>query len=143
MKEQLAQIKQRAMDELNACKTVKELEDLRVKVLGKKGELTGILKQMGKLSAEERPVIGQLANEVRQDLEEKMEAFKASLKEKQIAAQLASEQLDVTMPDAHLNSDPCIRFRWCSKKLKRFFSEWDLISQRARRLSTTIITSRR
>lgn len=98
MKEQLAQIKKRAMDELGACQTVKELEDLRVKVLGKKGELTGILKQMGKLSAEERPVIGQMANEVRQDLERKIEEIKAALKEKQMAEQLASEQLDVTMP---------------------------------------------
>ena len=98
MKEQLAQIKKRAMDELGACQTVKELEDLRVKVLGKKGELTGILKQMGRLSAEERPVIGQMANEVRQDLERKIEEIKAALKEKQMAEQLASEQLDVTMP---------------------------------------------
>ena len=98
MKEQLAQIRKRAMDELGACQTVKELEDLRVKVLGKKGELTGILKQMGKLSAEERPVIGQMANEVRQDLERKIEEIKAALKEKQMAEQLASEQLDVTMP---------------------------------------------
>ena len=86
------------MDSLDACQTVKELEDLRVKVLGKKGELTGILKQMGKLSAEERPVIGQLANEVRQELEGKIEECRAVLKERQLAAQLEAEQLDVTMP---------------------------------------------
>lgn len=98
MKEQLAQIKERALAELSACNAVKELEDLRVKVLGKKGELTGILKQMGKLSAEERPVIGQLANEVRAELETAIESRRAELKERQLASQLASEQLDVTMP---------------------------------------------
>ena len=83
MKEQLAQIKERALEGLAACTTMRELEDLRVQVLGKKGELTGILKQMGKLSPEERPVIGQLANEVRQDLEQKLDEYKAALREKQ------------------------------------------------------------
>lgn len=98
MKEQLAQIKERALEGLAACTTMRELEDLRVQVLGKKGELTGILKQMGKLSPEERPVIGQLANEVRQDLEQKLDEYKAALREKQLNEQLEAERLDVTMP---------------------------------------------
>lgn len=98
MKEQLAQIQQRALEALAACTNVRELEDLRVRVLGKKGELTGILKQMGKLSPEERPVIGQLANEVRQELERKLDEYKAVLREKQLNEQLEAERLDVTMP---------------------------------------------
>ena len=98
MKEQLAQIKERALEGLAACTTMRELEDLRVQVLGKKGELTGILKQMGKLSPEERPVIGQLANEVRQDLEQKLDEYKAALREKQLNEQLEAERIDVTMP---------------------------------------------
>ena len=66
MKEQLEKIKQEALAALAVTKESVDLEALRVKYLGKKGELTAVLKQMGKLSAEERPVIGQLANELRE-----------------------------------------------------------------------------
>ena len=69
MKEQLEKIEALAKQELESCTQIKELDDLRVKYLGKKGELTAILKQMGKLSPEERPVMGQLANEVRSEIE--------------------------------------------------------------------------
>jgi phenylalanyl-tRNA synthetase alpha chain len=69
MKEQLQNIKETTLAEIAGISDAKALEDLRVKVLGKKGELTAILKQMGGLSAEERPVIGQLANEVRTEIE--------------------------------------------------------------------------
>ena len=69
MKEQLQKIKDSTLAEIAAACDAKVLEDLRVKVLGKKGELTAILKQMGKLSAEERPLIGQLANDVRAEIE--------------------------------------------------------------------------
>ena len=65
MKQQLEEIKSRAAAALANAKLPQEIDELRVRFLGKKGELTGILKQMGKLSPEERPVIGQLANEVR------------------------------------------------------------------------------
>ena len=65
MKEQLKSIDERAKEELSHIDDAKLLEDFRVRFLGKKGEITSILKQMGKLSAEERPVIGQLANKVR------------------------------------------------------------------------------
>ena len=68
MKQQLEKIEALAKEELASCKEIKALDDLRVKYLGKKGELTAILKQMGKLSPEERPVIGQLANEVRENI---------------------------------------------------------------------------
>lgn len=98
MKEQLQKIKEQAAAELSALTDGKALEDLRVKFLGKKGELTAILKQMGKLSAEERPVMGQLANDVRTYLEtainEKAAALKAELTEKK----LRLEAVDVTMP---------------------------------------------
>ena len=98
MKEQLQKIKEQALADISASGDPKALEDLRVKYLGKKGELTAILKQMGGLSAEERPVMGQLANDVRAALEaaitEKASALKAEVMEKQ----LASEAIDVTMP---------------------------------------------
>ena len=98
MKAQLEQIKQQALAALEAAETPAALEELRVKVLGKKGELTAVLKQMGKLSAEERPVMGQLANSVRAEIEEKLEQCKATIGAKVLEAKLASEAIDVTIP---------------------------------------------
>ena len=79
MKQQLESIRQKALAALEEAATPAELEDLRVKLLGKKGELTAVLKQMGKLSAEERPIMGQMANNVRAAIEEKLEQRKASV----------------------------------------------------------------
>ena len=73
MKEQLELIKQNALTALEAAASPADLEEIRVKVLGKKGDLTAVLKQMGKLSAEERPIMGQMANAVRAEIEEKLE----------------------------------------------------------------------
>ena len=73
MKEQLELIKQNALTALDNAATPAALEELRVKLLGKKGELTAVLKQMGKLSPEERPVMGQMANAVRAEIEKKLE----------------------------------------------------------------------
>ena len=73
MKEQLEQIKVSALAALDAADTPAALEELRVKLLGKKGEMTAVLKQMGKLSPEERPIMGQMANTVRAQIEEKLE----------------------------------------------------------------------
>ena len=98
MKEQLAQIKQQAVEALQQAQTPAQLEDLRVRFLGKKGELTAVLKQMGKLSPEERPVMGQLANAVRAEIEEMLEKQKAAAQAAALEAKLASEALDVTIP---------------------------------------------
>lgn len=98
MKEQLENIRQQAQEELSAASSKQELEALRVKYLGKKGELTAILKQMGKLSPEERPVIGQLANEVRENITALLENAQSEIKQKERDAKLASEKLDVTLP---------------------------------------------
>ena len=68
MKTQLEEIRSAAAGALDASQSAQQIEEVRIKYLGKKGELTAILKQMGKLSPEERPVIGQLANEIRADI---------------------------------------------------------------------------
>ncbi len=99
MKEQLEQIKQRALEALDAAETPAALEELRVKLLGKKGELTAVLKLMGKLSAEERPVMGQLANSVRAQIEQKLESRKASIHAAALEAKLAAEAIDVTIAE--------------------------------------------
>ena len=98
MKEQLEKIRQLAEAELAECNSAEALEALRVKYLGKKGELTAILKQMGGLSAEERPVIGQLANEVRKSIEDTLAARNAALKSELAAKKLKEETIDVTLP---------------------------------------------
>lgn len=98
MKEQLQKIKEKASAEIAAMSDAKALEDLRVKLLGKKGELTAILKQMGQLSAEERPVIGQLANDVRTALEAAITEKSAALKAGLLEQRLKLEAIDVTMP---------------------------------------------
>ena len=98
MKAQLEQIKQQALAALDAANTPAALDEVRVKFLGKKGELTAVLKQMGKLSAEERPVMGQLANAVRAEIEEKLEQYKLSVNAKVLEAKLANEAIDVTIP---------------------------------------------
>ena len=98
MKQQLEAIRAAALDAIAETKAAEDLAALRVKYLGKKGELTAVLKQMGKLSAEERPVMGQLANDVRAALEKAIEARSAVLAEAAMAARLESETLDVSIP---------------------------------------------
>jgi phenylalanyl-tRNA synthetase alpha chain len=98
MKAQLEQIKQDALDALRAVSQSAELESLRVKYLGKKGELTAVLKQMGQLSAEERPIIGQLANDVREALTDAIEHQQKNLEEASLNARLMRETIDVTIP---------------------------------------------
>ena len=79
---------------------VDSLEALRVKYLGKKGELTGILRQMGGLSADERPVMGQLANRLREDIEAAIEARRQALSTVLMEKKLEAESVDVTLPAA-------------------------------------------
>ena len=98
MKEQLATIRSEALAAFAQAGSSAELDALRVKYLGKKGELTAVLKQMGKLSAEERPAMGQLANEVRAALEAELEAKGRELEAKALEARLEAEALDVTVP---------------------------------------------
>ncbi|MCB6899104.1 phenylalanine--tRNA ligase subunit alpha [bacterium 210917-DFI.7.65] len=98
MKEQLAKIRAEALAAFSSAQTAAELDALRVQYLGKKGELTAVLKQMGRLSAEERPVMGQLANEVRAALEQALEEMGSKLEEAALDAQLKAETVDVTIP---------------------------------------------
>ena len=98
LKEALEKIEKVATEELSICEDSKALENLRVKFLGKKGELTAILKQMGGLSAEERPVIGQLANKVREDIENAISDRQQALKSQSVAQKLKEETIDVTLP---------------------------------------------
>ena len=98
MKQQLAKNKSEALSALAEAKSAAELDALRVKYLGKKGELTAVLKQMGKLSAEERPAMGALANEVRAAVETAVEQCAEKLQAAALEDRLKAEAIDVTVP---------------------------------------------
>ena len=98
MQEKLLELQKNALAEIAQADSIEKAESLRVKYLGKKGELTIILKGMGKLSAEERPVVGKVGNEVRTAIEEGINNAKTELKKAEQVKKLAEEVIDVTMP---------------------------------------------
>lgn len=98
MKDQLEKIKAQAMQALESVSDLKLLDELRVKYLGKKGELTAVLRGMGALSPEERPKIGALANQVREQIEEKLQSKIDELSAKLQNEKLKAEEIDVTIP---------------------------------------------
>ena len=99
MKETLNRIKAEALEAIASPETDDAaLEALRIKYLGKKGELTAVLRGMGQLSPEERPVVGQIANEVRAEIESAITEKKATLASEALDAKLVAEKLDVTVP---------------------------------------------
>ena len=98
MQEKLLNLQEAALNEIKDTSSIEAVESLRVKYLGKKGEITAILKEMGKLSSEERPVIGQVANKVRESIEESISSKKEDLKSVEMQKKLAEEVIDVTMP---------------------------------------------
>lgn len=98
MQEKLNKIKETALSEIESLKTIEAVQELRVKFLGKKGELTTILKSMGGLAKEERPIVGKMVNDVKKIVEERLDAAQAKIKEKEKAAKLRSEVIDITLP---------------------------------------------
>ena len=102
MKEKLEEISIRAKERIANIKDMQSLNDLRVKVLGKKGELTEILRGMKNLSAEERPVIGNLVNKVKEDIESSIEKAEKLLKQKELEKKLEEEKIDITLPSSKI-----------------------------------------
>lgn len=98
MKDTLERIRTCAKELADSCSELKTLDDIRVRFLGKKGELTSVLRGMGALSADERPIIGALANEVRADIENAISTKKKMLSDAAAQIKLKAEKIDVTMP---------------------------------------------
>ena len=98
MQEKLLAIKEAAFNEISAAENSGALEEIRVKYLGKKGELTTILRSMGALSKEERPIVGKLVNEAKNEVENKLEEVSKKIKEQEKNAKLASEIIDISLP---------------------------------------------
>ena len=102
MKEELLAIRASFEEELSQAKSLRDLEDLRVRFHGKKGSMTKVMKGMGRLSKEERPVMGALANEVRETITKGISDKKEQIENEQLEARLATEKLDVTLPGAEI-----------------------------------------
>lgn len=102
MKEKVAQLKEQAQSSIENAVSLQELEEIRVKLLGKKGELTEISKGMKSLSPEERPALGQLVNETRDFINRMLDEKNSSLKEKEKHERLEKEVLDITLPGADI-----------------------------------------
>ncbi len=98
MREKLEQMKEEALRCIEQSSGESELQDVRVRFLGRKGELTGLMKGLGALSAEERPVVGQLVNTIKDEIETRLENALATAKEMDIQKRLQSEKIDVTLP---------------------------------------------
>ncbi len=102
MRQQIEEIRSAALAEIATVTRTEDLDALRVRYLGKKGQLTAVLKKMGTLSPEERPVMGQIANEARQDLEQAIVARSAALAQEALQQRLIDESVDVTIPGKKL-----------------------------------------
>ena len=98
MEQELQRIKEEALSAIKSVSVEQALQDVRVKYLGKKGEVTALLKGLGKLSPEERPKMGALVNAVRQALEEEIDALKTSMEVAAMNARLEEEKIDITLP---------------------------------------------
>lgn len=98
MKEQLEALQQQALDRISQTKEIQELQQIKVAFLGKKGSLTTVLRGMGKLPKEERPVVGEIANRVRETIATSIEQKNEELESKALEEQLENETIDVTLP---------------------------------------------
>lgn len=102
MKEQIAKIKEEALKTIAEIKDAQSLNDARVKFLGKKGELTSVLRGMGALSQEERPKIGALVNVVRDEIENKLQEVEKQIKKLEMQVKLEKEKIDITLPSTKI-----------------------------------------
>ena len=98
MKEQLRKLETEALEKISQVTEMKQLQEIQVAYLGRKGSITEVLRGMGKLSKEERPIIGELANNVRASIQAKLDAKKEILELEELEKQLESETIDVTLP---------------------------------------------
>lgn len=98
MKAKLDQIREKALEQITGCDTAEKLNEIRVSLLGKKGELTGVLKSMKDVAPEERPQVGQWVNETREEIERVLEEAKAKMERAMREARMKAEVIDVTLP---------------------------------------------
>ena len=104
MKDKITKLGNEAKLALEKIETMQGLNDIKIKYLGKKSELSNVLKDMASLSKEERPIIGSLANKIRKEIEEKISEIEAKLAKKELEAKLIRESIDVTLPSTKIKT---------------------------------------
>ncbi len=123
MKEELMALKERFQERIDSIDSMDALQELKVAYFGKKGELTALLKGLGKLSAEERPVIGALVNTVRGELEEVVNKVTAELEERALQNKLAAEQIDITLPGRSVRKGHIHPLHQINREIEEFFMD--------------------
>ena len=140
MREQLEKIREEALNQIEASEALEKLNEIRVAYLGKKGELTNLLKGMKNVAPEDRPKVGQMVNEVREQLENRLEEAKTALARKAREEQLKREVIDVTLPaqknkvgHSHPNTIALeeVERIFVGLSLIHIFTRWDFMSVRA------------
>ena len=121
MSNQLQEIRERTLALLKEAQDLDKLNEVRVQVLGKKGELTGLLKSMKDLAPEDRPAFGQMVNETRQIIENNLEKAKNMLEEKELASRLSREVIDVSLPAKKINIGHLHPNRIAQDEVERIF----------------------
>lgn len=121
MKEQIENIRQKALKEIAQAKDLRNLNEERVQYLGKKGELTVVLRGMGSLSADERPTIGSLVNAVRDEIETLIEKKEKELKEQELQEKLKTETIDVTVPSRKIELGSLHPITRINKEIEEIF----------------------
>ena len=106
MREQLQTLRETAWRQIAEAGDTKQLDQIRVRYLGKKGELTALLRSMGSLSPEERPVVGKMVNQLREEMEKLLEERYASLEAAELARRLQAEKIDITLPGLEAREGP-------------------------------------
>lgn len=125
MKERLQEIRERALEQINSTDSLEKLNEVRVSILGKKGELTEVLKGMKDVEPKDRPMVGQIVNETRQAIEEVLENARKELSEKMREIQMKAEVIDVTLPAKRIMLDIVILIHLLLKKLRKYLLVWD------------------
>ena len=139
----LEDIKAEAAAAIDAAADIASLEELRVSYLGKKGALTGLLKGLGQLSAEERPKAGAEINAVKQVLNEQLNSRRDALQSEALSAQLATEAIDVTLPGRRAEAGALHPITRTIQRMERFSHPWALTLLKVQKLRMTITTSKR
>ena len=104
MKEKLQRIADEAVEHLKSVTDTQKLNEIKIKYLGKKSELSNVLKDMANLSKEERPIIGALANKIRKEIEERINEKEKELSEKELAKKIEAEKIDITLPSTKIKT---------------------------------------
>src|SRR5699024_12491560 len=140
MKEQLESLQNEALDSISKTQDLKKLQEIKVSFLGKKGSLTSVLRGMGKLSIEERPIVGEVANRVRSSITAAIDQKNEELEAKAIEKQLEDEGIDVTLPGRPVQVGGKHVLTKLIEEIEDLLSVWALKFRRGLKLKQTFST---